>query len=415
MFKPGKKIKNYTVESYLGSGSFGTVYLVKKLTGKKYAMKCISREKIEETSKSKELFKAECDIMTKIMHPNILHLYEKIYLEEYVCLILQNCEGGTVETFTKKFSKRIIPEDLAIYFLKQLMSGIKILHQYKIMHRDLKLANLFLNNFTVVIGDFGFAKNSFSLTNTTAGTPMNMAPEIIMLIFADPSSQDGTNMYDSKCDLWSIGCCYYRMLFGETLYFSLSLPEQLSLMRKNNGDNLKFDDSRAKVSELSKDILRRLLRFKPKERISWADFFNHPLFNHEISEERLQQYGINQDIYKSINDEFYDLKEEELQDKFASKNGSLMSEKLKKNIKNSIQNNLNKFKTKDEKNIKKIFEYNKNQFQENNYENYLKKQEKVIKNNLKKKSKNNLNSYNKNNPFYSPNLTDTKFDSKLIY
>lgn len=68
------------------------------------------------------------------------------------------------------------------------------------MHRDVKLANIFLNDDRVVIGDFGFAKQGVDVTKTKLGTPITMAPELL-------NSEGGS--YTSKTDLWSIGVCFY--------------------------------------------------------------------------------------------------------------------------------------------------------------------------------------------------------------
>lgn len=76
------------------------------------------------------------------------------------------------------------------------------------MHRDVKLANFFLDdNMNIVIGDFGFAKSGVEFTNTKLGTPITMAPELL--------NGKGTS-YTSKADLWSIGVCLFQLLFGKT-------------------------------------------------------------------------------------------------------------------------------------------------------------------------------------------------------
>jgi len=82
----------------------------------------------------------------------------------------------------------------------QIMNGFQVLHKNKIMHRDVKLANLFLQNDKIVIGDFGFAKSGVDVTKTKLGTPITMAPELL-------NSNGG--VYTSKADLWSIGVCFY--------------------------------------------------------------------------------------------------------------------------------------------------------------------------------------------------------------
>lgn len=73
------------------------------------------------------------------------------------------------------------------------------------MHRDVKMENFFLNDDVIILGDFGLSKEVQSITSTLVGTPLTNAPEII---FKHRS-------YTSLTDLWSIGCCYYFMLFGD--------------------------------------------------------------------------------------------------------------------------------------------------------------------------------------------------------
>lgn len=110
------------------------------------------------------------------------------------------------------------------------MNGFMELRKYNVMHRDLKLSNIFLHDETIVIGDFGFAKTGKEMTGTTLGTPLTMAPEMIA----------GENKYSSKTDLWSIGVIFYQLLQGSPPFFGLSLQELLNDIMKNEGDKLKF-------------------------------------------------------------------------------------------------------------------------------------------------------------------------------
>lgn len=78
-----------------------------------------------------------------------------------------------------------IPEPEAVFYLKQIMSAFVELHSHKVMHRDFKTANIFLNGSqndqggNLVIGDFGLAKSGVEIATTRLGTPFNMAPEIL--------------------------------------------------------------------------------------------------------------------------------------------------------------------------------------------------------------------------------------------
>lgn len=138
------------------------------------------------------------------------------------------------------------------------------------LHRDFKLANIFINNDTLIIGDFGFAKQGVEMTTTLLGTPLTQAYEIIT---ADRTKDLS---YSSKADLWSIGVVYYQMLYGDYPFFGVTIPE---LVRNVKKKVLNFTfPSDPVVSEESKDLIRALLQPDPDKRISFSDFFNHKIF-----------------------------------------------------------------------------------------------------------------------------------------
>lgn len=116
--------------------------------------------------------------MNKIQHPNIMHLYEFLESTNNYYLVIQYCNGGDLEAYLKKKPNNLIPELEALYYLKQIMNAFNVLHTHQIMHRDFKLANIFMHNDIVVVGDFGFAKAGFAMATTNLGTPVTMAPEL---------------------------------------------------------------------------------------------------------------------------------------------------------------------------------------------------------------------------------------------
>lgn len=126
----------------------------------------------------KKLLKTEVAVMNNINHPNIMHLFEFLESSNNYYLIMQYCNNGDLEGYLAKQKDRLLQEEQAIYFLKQIMNGFQVLHKNKIMHRDFKLANIFLNDDTVIIGDFGFAKSGHDMAQTKLGTPLTMAPEL---------------------------------------------------------------------------------------------------------------------------------------------------------------------------------------------------------------------------------------------
>lgn len=112
------------------------------------------------------------------------------------------------------------------------MNGFRELHSHKIMHRDFKLANIFLNDDNIVIGDFGFAKSGEDMASTKLGSPITMAPELL-------NATSGLR-YTNKADLWSIGVCFYQMIFGKTPFEATDLEDLKNLVKTKSGANLFF-------------------------------------------------------------------------------------------------------------------------------------------------------------------------------
>lgn len=151
----------------------------------------------------------------------------------------------------------------------QIMNGFQVLHKNKIMHRDVKLANIFLQDDKVIIGDFGFAKSGVEITSTKLGTPLTMAPELL---------NSNGNSYTNKADLWSIGVVFYQMLYGKTPFDAKNYKDLQKKVKEYSGSNLRFAKD-ITISKECKDLLIGLLQYDPKKRIEWKEFFNHSLFD----------------------------------------------------------------------------------------------------------------------------------------
>lgn len=264
-----KKVGNYLLTTKLGQGQFGVVYkgVLTNDPDKIFAIKSIEKSKLKGNSTLQRLFQTEMKVMSMIKHPNIMHLYEFMETQNNYYLVIDYCNNGDMEAHIKKLGK--LSEEEAVYFLMQIMNGFQELHKNTIMHRDVKLANLFLNDDKVIIGDFGFAKAGVEVANTKLGTPITMAPELL--------NGNGGN-YNSKADLWSIGVCFYQILFNTTPFEATSYKDLQDKVKLYSGDKLKFPNN-VKISSQCKDLLIKLMQYDPKKRIEWKDFFNHPLFD----------------------------------------------------------------------------------------------------------------------------------------
>lgn len=271
-----KKVGNYVLLSELGKGQFGVVSKAQHNDTKEiFAIKAMGKQGIQSSPKMKELFDTEVKIMSNIKHPNIMHLYELLETGNNYYLVLDYCRSGDMEHYVKKHKG--LGEEEATYLLMQVMNGFKELHKHKIMHRDFKLANIFLSDDRVVIGDFGFAKSGQDMAATKLGSPITMAPEILL-------NKSGKITYTNKADLWSIGVCYFEMIYGVEPWPNVrSVDDLCNKVSQFSGPRLQFPpNSRFKVSNECKQLLISLIELDPRKRIDWNSFYNHQLFkNHQ--------------------------------------------------------------------------------------------------------------------------------------
>lgn len=260
-----KVMGNYLLEREIGHGSFATVYLASKISDpghNLYAVKCIQKKAILGSQALVKLLNTEVSIMAHLHHPNIMHLHEHFETENNFYLVIDYCPQGDLETHMRKNKIGHYSEGEAIAILRQIKDAFVELRKYNIIHRDLKLSNIFLSGDRVVVGDFGFAKAGKELSKTKLGTPLSMAPEIL-----------SGAPYSAKADLWSIGVIFYHLLFGQPPFFGLSLGELAQNIKGKGGANLSLPFL---LSPPSENLLRKLLEENPDKRISWNNFFNHP-------------------------------------------------------------------------------------------------------------------------------------------
>jgi serine/threonine protein kinase len=198
-----KRVGRYQMVEEIGKGQYGLVYKAVDLESteavkRTVAVKQVAKEKVHKSDLMKRLFVAEVQVMQTLNmkeHDNLLSMLDFIETGNNYYLVVRYCRDGDLETRLKK--KKKFNETEAVYFLKQIMNGFTELYKHKIMHRDFKLANVFLDRWVLVIGDFGFAKMGQEMASTKLGTPYNMAPELLLA--------KGKVPYTSKTDLWSIG------------------------------------------------------------------------------------------------------------------------------------------------------------------------------------------------------------------
>nr|XP_016473572.1 PREDICTED: serine/threonine-protein kinase ATG1c-like isoform X3 [Nicotiana tabacum] len=260
-------IGDYVIVKQIGTGSFSTVWHgCHRVDGTDVAIKEIATARLDP--KLRESLKSEIIILQKINHPNIIRLHDMIEEPGKIYFVLEYCRGGDLSMYIQRRQGRIT-EATAKHFMQQLASGLKILRENNLIHRDLKPQNLLLSaaddNSTLKIADFGFARSlqPWVLAETLCGSPLYMAPEIMQL-----------QKYDAKADLWSVGAILFQLVTGKTPF---SGNNQIQLLQNIvNSTKLQFPLDVKNLSSHCIDLCRKLLRCKPVERLTFEEFFNHP-------------------------------------------------------------------------------------------------------------------------------------------
>lgn len=198
-----------------------------------------------------------------------MHLEDFLETPSNYYLILEYLKDGDLEGIIKRTKLGYVDEPTAVFYLKQIANGFQELRNYKVFHRDIKLANLFLDDNRLVIGDFGFAKSGVDQTSTILGTPLTMAPEILF-------ATSGNVKYCSKADIWSIGVVFYQLLFGQLPFPGTTIEEIKRNISQFSGANLRFP---APISEESKTLLKRMLHRDVVTRIDWYELFSNAVFD----------------------------------------------------------------------------------------------------------------------------------------
>jgi len=261
-------------DDLLGEGAFAKVYLGRH---KEDSKKCVAVKEInlDKIPNCIDALKKEINILKKFKHKNIVQLYNYEKTDRFMYLILEFCNGRDLGVYLKV--KQKLREETVRIFLRQIVSAIKAMYANGIVHRDLKPQNILLccpygdlkscppDQMTLKIGDFGFARvlEGEAMTLTQCGSPIYMAPEIIL-----------SERYNAKADLWSLGTILYQCLFGKVPFQAASQPKLRNVYEKNR--NLKPSFPPNTISLQMQDLLLRLLK-RSNHRISFQDFFNHPV------------------------------------------------------------------------------------------------------------------------------------------
>ena len=282
------KIEDLTLTKYLGKGQFGEVYLGKK-GGKDYAVKKIERSLLENESLKKEII-----ILKNLHHQNIVKFEEIKEDKYYYYIVMEYINGGNLNDCLRKYKKkygRPFSEEIVQYLMKQIVSGLKYIHNKGVVHRDLKLDNIMIKfydqndktNLNMMKGkikliDFGFSTylQKGQLTYSAIGTKLYCDPLILKKFEQNKSAK--SKGYNKEVDIWSLGTLCYKMLIGHDVFEANTCNSLINKVEKGNY-HLPTNLSKEVVS-----FLNGMLQYEGINRLDINQLENHPFLTKNIKD-----------------------------------------------------------------------------------------------------------------------------------
>ncbi|MBN3275073.1 CHK2 kinase, partial [Polyodon spathula] len=273
--------EKYIISRKIGSGVCGEVKLAfKRSTCKKVAVKTISKKDFLSSTNLSSNAEREIEILKKIDHPCLIKTEDFFQTEEMYCIVLELMEGG--ELFDRVRQSTKLKESTAKLFFYQMLLAVQYLHENGIIHRDLKPENILLASneecCLIKITDFNQSKilDESSLMRSLCGTPTYLAPEV----FTDAT----TVGYNRAVDCWSLGVLLFVCLGGYPPFHSqdTKIPIRDQITR---GYYRFLPSAWMEVSDLAKDVVKKLLVVNPKERLTIEQALQHPWLQDELMRE----------------------------------------------------------------------------------------------------------------------------------
>lgn len=234
-------------------GGFARCFQVKDASGQLFAAKTVAKISVR-TTKTRAKLLSEINIHKVLKHPNVVQFIDCFEDDINVYILLEMCSNNSMMNMIRKRKSFTEPE--AKYFLTQIMGGVMYMHDIGVIHRDLKLGNIFLHqNMSIKIGDFGLAALLTSENDrkkTICGTPNYIAPEVLF----------GTEQGHSyEVDVWSVGIILYTMIVGKPPFQSKDVDTIYNRIKHND-----YSFPPDSASPEAKELIAALLHHEPTKR-----------------------------------------------------------------------------------------------------------------------------------------------------
>ncbi|KAM0437505.1 hypothetical protein ACHAPT_001869 [Fusarium lateritium] len=244
----------YQVGKLLGKGGFAICYYgTNASTKEKFALKVV---KSHMPPKMEQKFQTELQIHSKMKHKNVVQFLRAFSQENCTYLVLELCPNGSLMDMVKR--RKGITEPEVRFYSVQIAGAIKYMHSKGIIHRDLKMGNIFLDSrMNAKIGDFGLAallvtgRDMHTIRRTTlCGTPNYIAPEIL---------QKGKKGHDHMVDIWSLGIIMFAMFTSKPPFQSSTTDEIYRRARERDYEWPAAETSQRFISQEAKDLVATML------------------------------------------------------------------------------------------------------------------------------------------------------------
>jgi cell cycle serine/threonine-protein kinase CDC5/MSD2 len=270
--------RDYRRGNFLGEGGFARCFQMKDSSGHIYAAKTVAKASIKN-EKTKTKLLSEIKIHKSLKHANIVNFVDCFEDDVNVYILLEICPNQSLMELLK--TRKRITEPEVRYFMVQIVGAIKYLHSVRVIHRDLKLGNIFFDpQMNLKIGDFGLASilpANDSKKYTICGTPNYIAPEVL----------GGKNTGHSfEVDIWAIGIMMYALLIGKPPFQAKDVQVIYERIKKTE---YSFPSDKP-ISDEAKVLIKDLLSLNPLNRPTVNEILNYDWFKgpfpdktHELS------------------------------------------------------------------------------------------------------------------------------------